>query len=178
MRRALALLTSRVLRTRFGTAVLLIVVIAGIVGAAQLFGSNDEPGLSLPPDPGPVITASPGAGDDGEAVAPSVTASAVRSEAEEAADAFAAAWLNHRDIDAASWLANLRPHCTDALAKRLAGVDPATVPADHVLGTPEATPQSDALVEVTITVNTGLLRLNVIAVDRRWLVDSVDWERQ
>jgi hypothetical protein len=70
------------------------------------------------------------------------------------------------------------PYSTGALAEKLTDVDPAGVPADRLTGEPAIIPQTESLVEVTIPVDTGRLRLQLVAPDGRWLVDGVDWERR
>ena len=56
-------------------------------------------------------------------------------------------------------------------------MDPEGVPADRIVGRPALMPVGDGLVDAVVTVDTGKLRLRLIAPDGHWLVDGVDWER-
>src|SRR3712207_8968687 len=47
------------------------------------------------------------------------------------AKAFGRAWVNHQNVTTAEWYAGLLPHCTEALAKKLSGVDPAGVRSEE-----------------------------------------------
>lgn len=179
MRRAFALIASRVLRTRYGFALLLAVVVFGIVGVAQLAGPSGQAGGGLSPDTGTGATVNPTAGDDGEAAVPP-TAEPLTSPGaatpERVAELFAAAWIDHRGVDAGAWLARLRPYVTPSVADRLTGVDPASVPADRVTGAARLAARAESYVEVTVPVDSGLLRLHLVGTGGRWLVDFVDWE--
>jgi hypothetical protein len=181
VRRALDLLVTHVLRSRVVLALALAVVVLGVVGVARLVAGPAESGASLGGAPSrPLVTVDATAGDDGVAAAvprPSVSVSPGAATPESVARAFAMAWLNHRGVSAERWHADLRPHCTSSLAGKLAGVDPAIVPADRLTGDPVLIPQADGLVDVTIAVDSGKLRLRLVAPAGRWLVDGVDWER-
>jgi len=180
MRRAIEFLVTGILRSRLGLALLLAVVILGIVGAAQLISgpSGGEPGLVGAP-PSPITTADPTAGDDGltstDDASPRTSPGAPAPEA--VARSFATAWLTHRDVTAEQWHDALRPLSTAELAEKLSGVDPAGVPADRLTGEPVVIPRSDSLVEVALPVDSGELRLSLVAPDGRWRVDGVDWRR-
>lgn len=181
MRRAIEFLTTRLLRSRLGIAVLLAAVIFGIIGAARLVAGPSDGGLGLPREPSrPITTVDPSAGDDGVLNDESVPSPSTRPgspKPEEVGRAFADAWLIHRDVSPEQWHAALLPYSTPTLAEKLTGVDPVAVPADRLTGEPTVVPQTESLVEVTIPVDTGRLRLRLVAPDGRWLVDGVDWER-
>lgn len=181
VRRALHLLVTHVLRSRVVLALALAVVVLAIVGVARLVAGPAEPDESYRgARPGPLVTVDATAGDDGVAAAvprPSLSVSPGAAPPESVARAFATAWLDHRGVSAERWQATLRPHCTSALAEKLSGVDPAIVPADRLTGEPVLVPQADGLVDVTIAVDSGKLRLRLVAPSGRWLVDGVDWER-
>jgi hypothetical protein len=181
VRRAIEFLTTRALRSRLGIAVVLAVFILGIVGAARFVsgGSGAEPGPASGLDR-PIATVNPTAGDDGVASAEAVPSPSTRPGApapDAVGRAFADAWLIHRDVSADQWHAALVPYSTADLAEKLVGVDPAGVPAERLTGEPVVVPQTESLVEVTIPVDTGRLRLQLVGPDGRWLVDGVDWER-
>jgi hypothetical protein len=134
----------------------------------------------LRPDTVPAVTVEPSEGDDGEGSPPPEARPVTSPGApnpEDVATSFATAWLNHRGVDSTGWLAGLRPHATGRLAEKLSGTDPAGVPADRLAGAPQLVPHGESFVEVNLPVDSGMLRLRLIAENGRWLVDGVDWER-
>lgn len=175
------LVAPRVLRSRYGFALLLAAVVAGVVGVGQLADPAGRTTGGLRPDAQAAVTVAPHAGDDGEAAAPTTPEPATSPGAmppEQVAELFATAWIDHRQVDSPTWLARLRPYATERLAGKLAGVDPAGVPADRLTGPAKLAARAESYVEVTVPVDAGVLRLHVVGTDGRWLVDSVDWERQ
>lgn len=182
MRRALALLATRVLTTRYGIALLIAMVVFGILGAAKLAaGPAARDDLGVRDDQSYVIiTVNPTPGDDGEvspAPVPQPVTSSGAATPDKVATAFATAWVDHRGKDSASWLRGLRPHSTSSLLDKLSGVDPVGVPADRLAGAVQLVPRGESFVEALVPVDSGLLRLRLIAGGGRWLVDGVDWER-
>jgi hypothetical protein len=181
VRRTIQLLVRVVLRSRLGLALALALVVLVVVGAAKGFSNSADtgPGLTGAPDR-PIITATPTAADDGLASpepVPSLASSAGTAPPVAVAKAFALAWVNHANIAADRWYAGVLPHCTKALAGKLVGVDPASVPAARLIGEPTLVPYAESIAEAAIKVDSGLLRLRLTAVQGRWLVDGVDWER-
>ncbi|MFC4104371.1 hypothetical protein ACFOX0_00255 [Micromonospora zhanjiangensis] len=179
VRKAVEFLFTRVLRSRIGVALGLAVVVLGIVGAARLYAGPTDPVVRARP-PAPIATVDPEAGDDGVIDAestPTPSTSPGAAAPGTVAKAFATAWLLHRGVPAEQWHAALAPHSTKALSEKLSGVDPAGVPADEMTGEPVVDPRTPTLVEVTVPMNAGRLRLQLVAPDGRWLVDTVDWER-
>lgn len=181
VRRAAQLVARGLLRSRVGVAVVLAVVVFGVVGAAKVFSGSDDaaPGLNGAPEQ-PILTVTATIADDGLASpepTPSPKISPGTAVPATVATAFGRAWVNHSDVTAEEWYAALLPHCTEALAKKLVGVDPAGVPADRLTGEPVLIPYADRIVDATIRVDSGLLRLRLTAVEGRWLVDGIDWER-
>lgn len=181
MRRAVELLVRQGLRSRTGLALLLALIVLVVVGAAKGFSDSagSGPGLNGAPDR-PIITATPTAADDGLASpepVPSLVSSAGTAAPATVAKAFALAWVKHDGVTPDRWYAGVLPHCTEELAGKLAGVDPATVPADRLTGEPTLVPYAESIADATIEVDSGLLRLRLTAVQGRWLVDGVDWER-
>lgn len=181
MRRALELFTNRVLRSRYGLALVLAGIVLFILAGARLLGgdANDATRLGSPDDGRPTATVDPTAGDDGMASPPSPqqpVTSPGTAKPQAVAEAFAAAWLHHQ-VSEQAWYAALLPHSTPDLATKLSDVDPAGVPADRITGEPTLVPRGATFVEVSFPVDTGVLRLRLIAPGGRWLVDGVDWER-
>ncbi|MGW4464561.1 hypothetical protein [Micromonospora sp. NPDC004704] len=181
MRRALETLVTGILRSRLGIALALAVVILGVVGAARLFSgvTGDDGGLAGAPV-APISTVDPTAGNDGILATeppPTPRTSPGAPAPEEIARKFATAWLKHDGVPAEQWYAALRPLSTGGLADRLSGVDPAGVPASRLTGELAVITRSEEFVEVTVPVDAGTLRLELVAPQGRWLVDAVDWER-
>ncbi|MGI5212954.1 hypothetical protein [Plantactinospora sp. CA-290183] len=180
VRRAIEFLFTRVLRSRLGVALLLGVVILGIVGAARLLsGSIGDIADGVRGPAQPIVTEDPEAGDDGLTVTvdPTPYTSPGAPVPAAVARSFGTAWVAHRGVTAQRWLDELLPLATPELAEKLTGVDPAGVPADRLTGDPVVIPRSDSLVEVTIPVDSGELRLGLLATEGRWRVDTVDWSR-
>lgn len=181
MRRALQQIVRGFLRSRVGVALLLAVVVLVIVGAAKVFSNSADIGSGLAGAPEqPIVTVSPTVPNDGLAspqVVPSPYVSPGTAAPAKVAKAFAQAWVDHLDVSADDWYAGLLPHCTENLAAKLSGVDPAVVPADRLTGDPTVIPYAENVVDVAIPVDSGRLRLRLTTTDGRWLVDGVDWER-
>ena len=181
VRRAIEFLVTRLLRSRLGIALALAVVIAGLIGTARLVsgpGGADSGVTGAPVSP--ISTVDPHVGDDGAIAtqppgAPSLSPGAARPE--KVAHDFTAAYLAHQNVTPEQWLAALRPFSTGALVEKLTGVDPVTGPADRRTGELTLIVRSAELVEATVPVDSGRLRLELVAPDGRWLVDVLDWER-
>lgn len=173
----LRLLAAGLLRSRAGVAVLLTMVVFAVVGVARaVSGPADPPAARPPARPLVTATATP---DDG-LVSPEATARLVRDLAgdgpEVVAAAFAASWVTQVGESPAAWHQRLRPQITTKLADELSGVDPGAVPAERVTGRPTVIPLGATVAEVVIPVDSGKLRLRVVAVAGQWLVDGVDWD--
>jgi hypothetical protein len=169
----------RILFSRYGIGVLLAVIVLGIVGAARLFSGPDST-RGVPGGAGVVVTVNPTADDDGEVSPPPVETPAISpgtAPPEKVAAAFAAAWLDHRGVSAARWLDRLRPHATPKLIEDLTGADPEGVPAERSTGPVEMVTRGETVIDASIPVDSGTLRLRLVAVDGRWFVDGVDWDR-
>lgn len=185
MRDAVEAVAKGFLRSRYGVALILAVIVLGVLAGAKVFAGGGDASESPPPalttgTREPITTVDPTAGDDG-VDGPEGNPSAVVEPGTPGpvtvARAFAKAWLHHDGVTAKVWHDALVPHSTATLADKLAGVEPETVPADELTGEPTQLPQADALVEVAFPVDSGTLRLRLIAPDGKWLVDGVDWER-
>ncbi|HYN92778.1 MAG TPA: hypothetical protein VES42_02885 [Pilimelia sp.] len=181
MRRAIERFVLRVVGSRYGVAAVLAVLVLGILGSANLLAGPDrEPaGVAGAPER-PLVTADPTAGDDGVVAsrpAPAPVTSPGTAKPLSVARAFALAWLDHRDVPADTWHAGMLPHSTEALSRKLAGVDPAGVPADRITGAPTLIPLAESVADVNVPIDAGTLRLRLVAPEGRWLVDGVDWVR-
>jgi len=180
MGRALRLLLGGLLRSRVGVAVLLAVVVFGVVGVARaLPGPAGADALGTRPPARPLATANSTA-DDGPAF-PTAAPTLVRAPAGPGPDvvgaAFAADWVTTAGLSPAAWQDRLRPWMTPRLARELSGVDPSRVAATRLTGRASVIPLGTAVADVLIPVDSGTLRLRLVVLGDRWLVDGVDWKR-
>ncbi|MET8147423.1 hypothetical protein ACIBSW_06035 [Actinoplanes sp. NPDC049668] len=162
-------------------AFVIALLVLAIVGIGRVFsdGSTAE-SLTDPIPVAPTASIDPSHDDDGVIVndepPPSPTTSPGGAEPEAVAYAFAAAWVDHKNVSAKTWHDGLVPNATEDLSNDLNGVDPADVPADKVVGRPTLVPIGDGLVNAVVTVDSGKLTLQLVAPDGRWLVDDIDWD--
>jgi hypothetical protein len=177
------------LGVRGGAVVGIVVLVLGIVVIARLAGASpNTQSYSSGTQPNPTID--PTAGDDGVVgdgvplptqTATSTVPAAVLSpypddgEVTAAATAFAKAWLR-RDLSARAWHSGIAPLVTESVAQSLDGVDPSSVPANRILGGPKILKREDLFARVGVSLDTGTLLLELSKHDKRWLVESVDWE--
>jgi len=168
-------------RSRWGVAVVIAVLVLAVVGPGRIFsdGTGAVP-ITERVSPGATATIDPSEDDDGVVLddepPPTPTTSPGSAEPEAVAYAFAAAWVDHKNVSAKTWHNGLVPNATEDLSDELDGVDPADVPAGRVIGRPTLVPVGDGLVNAVVTVDSGKLTLRLVAPDGRWLVDDVDWE--
>lgn len=160
------------LGARGGITVGLLAVIIAAVVVAKLIGDPARAPFSLSGSPPAAVATSDG--DDAE-VAPA-TSFPDDDAVLAAAGAFATAWLR-REAPASEWHAGIAAVATSALAARLEGVDPLTVPASRVEGPALVGARDEHFATVLLHVDTGTLSLTLVQVDGRWLVDGVDWQR-
>ncbi|MEU6074968.1 hypothetical protein [Micromonospora sp. NPDC047074] len=182
VRRAVEFLVTRVLRSRLGIALGIAVVVFGIIGAARLVSGPGDPtaGLSNRPSQ-PITTVAPTAGDDGAlstGAPPSPVTRPGNLTPEKTAERFAAAWLGKPGVTADQWHKGLRPLSTPALTEKMAGADPSGVPTGQMTGEVTLRARAENFVEVSVPLDSGQLRLELVAPDGRWLVDAVDWEQK
>jgi len=169
-------------RSRWGVALVIAVLVLAVVGAGRVFsdGESGRPPIGAG-SPAPEISVDPSHDDDGVVVDDEPPTAAKTSpgtaEPEAVAYAFAAAWVDHKDVSAKVWHDGLMPNATKNLSAELDGVDPADVPAERVIGRPSLVPTGDGLMNAVVTVDSGVLTLQMVAPDGHWLVDGVDWAR-
>jgi hypothetical protein len=180
MPRTLELGLTRIFRSRWGVAVVILVLVLAVVGVGRLFNGGNaavQPIVTVG-SPDPVISANPSDDDSVISVAPppKPTTGPGKAEPEAVAYAFASAWVDHTNVTAKAWHDGILPNATKKLSDELDGVDPASVPASRVLGRPAVTPVGDGLVTAVVTVDSGELSLRLVAPDGHWLVDGVDWD--
>jgi hypothetical protein len=135
----------------------------------------------------PAPSASAGAqvpGDDGLAettpsatVAPSVSATTVDlSGATARASQFARAWLAHTGLTADAWRANLAPDVTTAFrTDTLPTMTPDGITATTITGPVVTALKADSFVGSDVPMDTGTLKLTLVADSGQWFVSTVDW---
>ena len=170
---------NRIFRSRWGVAVVLAVLVLAVVGVGRLFhGGTSEQPLTSAPSLAPEISANPSEDDSviSAAPPPSPTTFPGAAQPEAVAYAFASAWVDHRDVSKKAWHDGLMPNATKRLSDELQNTDPADVPASRVLGRPSLVPTGDSLVNAIVTTDSGKLTLRLVAPDKHWLVDGIDWD--
>jgi hypothetical protein len=181
VRRAVEFLFTRVLRSRLGIALGIAVLVLGVIGAARLVAGPLDPTAGLSNRPSrPITTVDPTSGDDGvisTVAPPSPVTRPGTPKPEQVVDRFVKAWLGGQGTTSEEWLATIRPLATPLLIEKLDGADPASVPAERTTGPATLRPRTESFVEAVVPLDTGRLRLELVAPDGRWLVDVVDWER-
>ena len=169
----------RLIGTRYGVSLGLVVVVVAIVLVAKALGGESRPMVGGDPVPAgsPSGSFEPDDGEDSPPapVAPSVSAGAPDPSA--VAVAFTQAWLHHAGVSAQDWYDGLARYATSSLRNELTGVDPAGVPASTITGTATLTPHDVGYAVVTVPVDSGTLTLRMLGTNGRWLVDGVDWTR-
>jgi hypothetical protein len=177
MARALELALNRVLRSRSGIAVVLAILVLAVVGIGRLFngGAAEQPLTSA--SPAPAMSVDPSDDDTVISPAPPPAPTTFRGTAqpEAVAYAFASAWVDHH-VSKKTWHDGILPNATQRLADQLNGVDPATVPADRLVGRPTLVPAGEGLVNAVVNTDSGKLTLRLVAPDNHWLVDGIDWD--
>jgi hypothetical protein len=179
MARIVELGLNRIFRSRWGVALVIVVIVAAIVGIGRLFSDGRATVPSLGGgSPAPAISVDPSDDDSVIDSGPPPSPSTIpgRAQPEAVAYAFASAWANHQNVTPKSWRDRLLPNATKNLADELSGVDPAGVPAERVVGRPSLVPVSETVVNAVVTMNSGKLSLRLVAPDGHWLVDGIDWE--
>lgn len=171
---------NRIFRSRWGVALVIAVLVLAVVGVGRLFsdGSSTTSPVVSTGSPAPAISANPS--DDDSVISaeppPSPTANPGMAEPEAVAYAFAAAWVDHKNVSAKTWYDGLMPNATKTLSDELNNVDPADVPASKVVGRPSLVPVGSGLVSAVVTTDSGKLTLRLVSPDKHWLVDGIDWE--
>lgn len=171
----------RLLGTRFGAAVGLLLLIAIVVSVAKVAGGSARTpviagGASTP---SATATESQEADDglDSAAPTPPPSTSPGAADPQTVAIAFTHAWINHVGITAQAWHTAVARYSTAALSAKLANTDPADVPATEIMGAASMADHVAAYVDVSIPLNGGTVVLRLLATNGVWLVDGVDWQR-
>jgi hypothetical protein len=157
---------NKIFRSRWGVAIILVVIVFAVIGLGRLFsgGKDDNPVVTGGGSPATVAS-----------VNPSPSTGPGKAQPEAVAYAFASAWVDKK-VSAKTWRDQLLPNSTQKLADELKGVDPASVPADRLIGRPNVAAVNSDLVTAVVTMDSGKLSLRLTAPDGQWLVDGIDWD--
>jgi len=170
----------RFLGTRYGLALIGVVLVVVVVSVARAMGGSRPVDSVGAPPPLSSPTASSELGDDSVATseAPPVATSIPGAPPPDAvAVDFTHAWLRSKGVTSAQWVKGLQPYITPRLLDQYKDADPASVPADSIRGPAQVRVRDSLLVEVDVPVTPGTLKLRLLVANGRWLVDGVSWER-
>jgi hypothetical protein len=173
----------RLLGTRYGIAMVLIVVVLVVVGFGRtIFTEGDQSNNdALGPTVAPATTTPDpfsSLGDDGVQDEPT---SATPSLSKGAADAnavatrFAKAWIRKPGVSGEKWRAELKPDASSELMEDLADTDPNDVPTAAITG-PTVLEDFGQVATAKIPADGGTIVLQLEAINGRWQVTSLDWE--
>jgi hypothetical protein len=170
----------RLLGTRYGMALVLAVLVLGVVGVMRGVAGTNRETLGAAVEPSHSSSIDPTAGDDSVLIPDSPSppfTSPGAAEPTTIATSFLKAWLTHTGVTPEQWRASFAKYATAALRDKLKGTDPAAVPAERMTGAVVLQDHGASYVEAAIPVDSGTVRLRLLATNGRWLVDGVDWER-
>jgi hypothetical protein len=171
----------RVLSTRYGVALIITVLVLAVVGVTRaVSGEYRAAPLAPATEPSIPVSTAPSVRDDSVAreaspAPPSTSPGAV--EPSTVALDFTRAWLRRTDVSADEWRRGFEKYATPALMRKLKDADPRGVPAERTTGPVTLQNRGTTLVEAVVPVDSGTVRLRLLANAGRWLVDGVDWER-
>jgi hypothetical protein len=158
----------------------LAVLVLGVVGVMRGVAGSNRQTLGAAVEPSRSSSVDPTAGDDSllnpDSPAPPVTSPGASEPATVATD-FVRAWVNHTGVGPEQWRTGFARYATSALRAKLKDTDPAGVPAERMTGPVVLQNRAAEFVEASLPVDSGTVRLRLLATNGRWLVDGVDWER-
>ncbi|GAA3231245.1 hypothetical protein ACFO1B_19950 [Dactylosporangium siamense] len=173
----------RLLGTRYGIAMALIVVVLVAVGFGRTIftegdqSDNDALGPTVAPatkTPDPFSSlGDDGVQDESASAAPSLSKGA--ADATAVATRFAKAWIRKPGVSGEQWRAGLKPDASSELMEDLADTDPSDVPAATITG-PTALEDFGQVATAKIPADGGTIVLQLEAINGRWQVTSLDWE--
>ena len=172
----------RLLGTRYGLALIAALLVLAVVGVVRTFaGSYRDTDVAPAINPSRTeVAADPTAGDD-SVVTPEPVPEPSTSRGAPAPDVvageFLRAWLHHDGVTPAQWQAGFAKYATPALRAKFKETDPAGVPAQRTTGPVVLQNRAATFVEASVPVDSGTVRLRLVATNGRWFVDGVDWER-
>ncbi|GAA4246847.1 hypothetical protein GCM10022255_020300 [Dactylosporangium darangshiense] len=173
----------RLLGTRYGIALVLVVVVLVAVGLGRTVlddGSGRSANDALGPTVAPVPTSADpysSLGDDGvdESVVAAPSLSKGAADVSAVATRFAKAWLRKPGISGDQWRAALKPDASAELMASLAETDPADVPTATITG-PVQLQGTGAVTVAKFPAEGGAIVLELQVAGGRWQVTSLDWE--
>jgi hypothetical protein len=173
----------RLLGTRYGIAMVLIVVVLVVVGFGRTIFTDEDPSGNdaFGPTVAPATTTPDpynSLGDDGvqdepASVAPSLSKGA--ADANAVATRFAKAWIRKPGVTGEQWRAGLKPDASSDLMEDLADTDPNDVPTATITG-PTVLEDSGQVMTAKVPAEGGTIVLQLEAIGGRWQVTSLDWE--
>jgi hypothetical protein len=170
---------NKIFRSRWGVAIVLVVIVFAVIGLGRLFssGTDDNPVVGGGAPPATVASVNPSDDDSdiSSETPPTPSTGPGKAQPEAVAYAFASAWVDKK-VSAKTWRDQLLPNSTQKLADELKGVDPASVPADRLIGRPSVAAVNSDLVTAVVTMDSGKLSLRLTAPEGQWLVDGIDWD--
>lgn len=170
----------RLLGSRYGLALVGIVLVVVVVGVARAVSGPQESDTVGPPPPVQVSASPDELGDDSVATSegpPSAASISGVPAPEKVALDFTNAWLRSTGVTSAQWVQGMQPYSTKRLLEQFKDADPTSVPAESIRGPVTVRPRDSQLVEVDVPVTPGTLKLRLLVTNGRWLVDGVSWER-
>ena len=172
----------RLLGTRYGIALILVLFVLAVVGVARTFVNDSTSPVdgTLGPTVAPASTqADPESslGDDSvvEPSAPSSSLSAGTPDPKTVATRFVTAWLRRPGITAEQWRTGLKVHASAPLMEQLKDSDPTDVPATTIVG-PAQIDVFGGEAEAKVPADGGTVRLELAVINGRWQVTALDWE--
>jgi hypothetical protein len=170
---------NKIFRSRWGVAIVIVVIVFAVVVLGRLFsgGNDNNPVVGSGGSPATIASVNPSEddGDISSEAPPTPSTGPGKAQPEAVAYAFASAWIDKK-VSAKTWRDQLLPNSTQKLADELKGVDPASVPADRVIGRPSVAAVNADLVNAVVTMDSGKLSLRLTAPEGQWLVDGIDWD--
>ncbi|GAA3448666.1 hypothetical protein [Dactylosporangium matsuzakiense] len=173
----------RLLGTRYGIALILLVIVLVIVTLGRTVLDNGR-GSSATDAIGPTVATVPRSadpfsslGDDGvdESVAAAPSLSKGAADAATVATRFANAWVRKPGVTGDQWRAGLKPDASTELMASLAETDPADVPTATITGATQLQANGGTTV-ARIPAEGGTIVLGLQVAGGRWQVTSLDWE--
>ena len=171
----------RLLGTRYGMALLLLLILVAVVGIARAVSGTNRGGLfDGAAVPAPHSSVAADTQNDGVSTQESppgpVTSSGAAPPADLAAS-FARAWLAHTGVTGDQWRNGMAAYATPGLMAKFQQTDPAMVPASRITGPVSLRSYGAAIVDATVPLDSGTLVLRLLGPGGRWLVDGVSWDR-
>ncbi|GAA1660904.1 hypothetical protein GCM10009830_02500 [Glycomyces endophyticus] len=172
----------RIIFSRYGIIVIILILVLGVIALANRRQDTPLDGTNGVDSSEGAATTEGLTEDDGFATEECegdgcFTDEELPEDAVDQAVEFAESWLNPDGFGAQGWHDSIEPYLTIDAAESMEGVDPATVPAEEIVG--EATAEG---MKVGVPLDTGTLTLTMVEgsnpwTENGWLVSAIDWEQ-